>query len=137
MESLEPYLQTARELWTSGERRWLVSFRSPLEIWSENPTFLAVELVTYCWAFLSLKHGKNVNRRPTYMRMYVTPGPGESKHDQQNKTLPLLYASKLGSMRKRMFTDVHVLKSPPYPISGVARNYQKVPHPVSYIRSGR
>ena len=58
MEFLEPYLQTARELWTSGERRWLMSFRSPLEIWSENPTFLAVELVTYCWAFLSLKHGK-------------------------------------------------------------------------------
>ena len=58
MESMQTYLQTARELWTSEERRWLVSFRSPLEIWSENPTFLALELVVYCWAFLSLKHGK-------------------------------------------------------------------------------
>ena len=58
MESLEPYLETARELWASDERRWLVSFRIPLEIWSENPTFVGLELVTYFWAFLSLKHGK-------------------------------------------------------------------------------
>ena len=58
---MDEYYHFAREnlakLWSSEERKWLVSFRSPLEIWAENPTFLMLEIVTYVWAFLIYKHG--------------------------------------------------------------------------------
>ena len=51
------YLSKAKKLWESDERKWLVSFRSPLEIWEDNPTFLMLEIVTYVWAFLLYRHG--------------------------------------------------------------------------------
>ena len=34
------------KLWWSEERQWLVSFRSPLEIWRGNPTYVMLEVVT-------------------------------------------------------------------------------------------
>lgn len=56
-EYFELLYSNAEKLWRSEERAWLVSFRSPLEIWAENPTYLMLEIVTYVWAFLIYKHG--------------------------------------------------------------------------------
>ena len=71
MDSLYPYSHNVRELWESSERRWLVSFRSPAEILCENPTFLALEIVMYLWAFLTLKHGMiGMHARLTHAKAY-------------------------------------------------------------------
>ena len=58
MEHVEKALKALQNGWESEERKWLVSLRSPLDIWQENPTFLACEIVLYVWAFLTLRHGE-------------------------------------------------------------------------------
>ena len=54
---MDEYLSEVKRLWASDERKWAVSFRSPLEVWADNPSFLLLEVVTYVWAFLLYKHG--------------------------------------------------------------------------------
>ena len=49
------------KLWWSEERQWLVSFRSPLEIWRDNPTYVILEVVTCIWAGLLYRHGKSAS----------------------------------------------------------------------------
>ena len=56
-EYFELLYSSAEKLWSSEERAWLVSFRSPLEVWTENPTYLMLEIVTYVWTILLYKHG--------------------------------------------------------------------------------
>lgn len=51
-------LAESAKAWGSEERKWLLSFRSPAEIWAENPTFLLLEVVTYIWAILLYKHAR-------------------------------------------------------------------------------
>lgn len=58
MEQFQALLTNLEKLWYSEERLWFVSFRNPLEIWAENPTFLMLEVVTCVWACLLYKHGK-------------------------------------------------------------------------------
>ena len=50
-------LQSLREVWESEQRRRVVSFRNPMEVWEENPTFLLCEIVGVFWALLTLRHG--------------------------------------------------------------------------------
>ena len=65
---MDEYLSKARSLWESDERKWVVSFRSPLQVWADNPTFLLLEVVTYVWAFLVYKHGKLLSMTHTKSR---------------------------------------------------------------------
>ena len=58
MEHVEKFLTALQNGWESEERKWLVSLRSPLDIWQENPTFLACEILVYAWALLTLRHGE-------------------------------------------------------------------------------
>jgi hypothetical protein len=58
MEQLQLFRNTLMKLWNSKERAWFVSFRSPLDILAENPSFLLLEIIIYVWAFLLYKHGK-------------------------------------------------------------------------------
>jgi len=50
-------LQSLREVWESEQRRRVVSFRNPMEVWEDNPTFLLCEVVGVFWALLTLRHG--------------------------------------------------------------------------------
>ena len=50
-------LQGLREVWECEGRRTVVSFRSPLDVWADNPTFLCAEVVFICWGLLTLRHG--------------------------------------------------------------------------------
>lgn len=50
-------LQSLREVWESEQRRRVVSFRNPMEVWEDNPTFLLCEIVGVFWALLTLRHG--------------------------------------------------------------------------------
>ena len=61
MDALRVALTNLDELWRSEERKWLVSFRSPLEVWGENPTFLMLEIVTYIWTLLIYRHGEHAS----------------------------------------------------------------------------
>ena len=54
----ERVLHLLKALWESEERRWVVSFRSPVEIWHENPTQLVYEVVVNFWALLIFRHGE-------------------------------------------------------------------------------
>ncbi len=58
MEKVEQLLAGLRTGWVSDERKWLVSFRSPVEIWSDNPTYLVCEILFYVWTYLTLRHGE-------------------------------------------------------------------------------
>ena len=58
METLQPYLQRLGDVWNSDARKWVVYFRSPLDCWNENPTYLGLGLVFYIWALLSFRHGE-------------------------------------------------------------------------------
>ncbi len=59
MEHVEKVLAVLKRGWESEERKWFILFRSPVEIWADNPTYLACELVFYVWTFLILRHGKS------------------------------------------------------------------------------
>ncbi|XP_064388139.1 uncharacterized protein LOC135336304 [Halichondria panicea] len=56
MEHVEKVLAVLKRGWESEERKWFILFRSPVEIWADNPTYLACELVFYVWTFLILRH---------------------------------------------------------------------------------
>jgi len=58
MTFVQNFTSSLSGFWWSDERRWLVSFRSPLEIWQDNPSYVLLEVVTYIWAALLFRHGK-------------------------------------------------------------------------------
>lgn len=58
MEALQPHLQWLGDAWNSDARKWVVYFRSPLDCWNENPTYLGLELVFYVWGLLTFRHGE-------------------------------------------------------------------------------
>eukprot|EP00731_Ephydatia_muelleri_P004982 Em0002g1158a len=55
-ETIHAVLDRARIYWASDSRKSIISFRSPLEIWAENPTFLLVEVTFLVWVTLTMKH---------------------------------------------------------------------------------
>ena len=55
--ALNRALNLSTKLWQSEERKWLISFKNPVLVLKDNPTFLMLELVTILWAFLLYKHG--------------------------------------------------------------------------------
>ena len=57
-ETVHAVLDRARMYWASDSRKGVISFRSPLEIWAENPTFLLAEVMFFTWAALTMKHGE-------------------------------------------------------------------------------
>jgi len=68
---LETVLASAKKAWDSPERKWLVQMRSPQDIWQENPSYLAVEVLMYFWAWLTIKHGTN-HHIDLYVILYCT-----------------------------------------------------------------
>ena len=55
-ETVHAVLDRVRMYWASDSRKGVISFRSPLEIWAENPTFLLAEVMFFTWAALTMKH---------------------------------------------------------------------------------
>ena len=51
-----------------------MSFRSPLDIWVENPTFLCAEVVFVCWGLLTLRHGMLCSLVPSLSCMHKRLG---------------------------------------------------------------
>ena len=67
-------LQGLREVWECEGRRRVVSFRSPLDIWVENPTFLCAEVVFIFWGLLTLRHGMLCSLVPRLIVHAQVPG---------------------------------------------------------------
>jgi len=63
-------LQSLREVWESERRRKVVSFRNPMEVWEDNPTFLLCEIVGVFWALLTLRHALRHGGR--YVQLWFT-----------------------------------------------------------------
>lgn len=54
------YMTLAEQWWHSQTRKDIVTFRSPLDVWDENASFLLCEVVFLIWGLISFRHGKYV-----------------------------------------------------------------------------
>lgn len=57
-EAASEYMILAEQWWHSQARKDIVTFRNPLEIWEENPSFLLCEIIFLTWGLVSFRHGK-------------------------------------------------------------------------------
>ena len=52
------YTVLVEQWWHSQARKDIVTFRNPMEIWAENPSFLLCEIIFVTWALVTFRHGK-------------------------------------------------------------------------------